>query len=281
MSELFNATTSWRPVTTTFLCNIDIIKVYKFLEVFSSSTLWKKVKHVRSTTGWLSIGWWPYLVQIPQYSYFMKLIANHRQKTELKTFRLHYIIITVKTAVPHIFKKANPPFCTAPPKYTPPCFNTLIGNWLALQKTFIASHCFPFPSRLKKRCRAAMYVLSVPQSARIILGVPPICLTQSTKYCATIEGLLLDAPTSNHIIRRLYPSMAPCTQKPKGFNLSNPSICHRWFGPFVLYCLGFFYVLIVQLPHQDLIFLTVLSPFPYQLQARSLLQAFESSACIR
>ncbi len=41
----------------------------------------------------------------------------------------------------------------------------------------------------------------------------------------------------HHITCLLYPSIAPCIQKPKGFSLSYPSICQMWFGPSILYSL--------------------------------------------
>ena len=82
-------------------------------------------------------------------------------------------------------------------------------------------------SRLKNLCAAATQPFSVPQSAHITLALPPSCRIQSIKYWQTTDGSLLVGPTSSHKILLRKPSIAPWIQKPKGFNLSLPSMCHK------------------------------------------------------
>ena len=60
----------------------------------------------------------------------------------------------------------------------------------------------------------------------------------SRQFFPMASGSLFDLARTSPKIRQLYPSTAPCTGKPNGFNLSNPSACQHSLGPGIY---SFFY----------------------------------------
>lgn len=205
----------WGSVTASLLSDLNIVKWS--LELLGSlHHLFLGEKYIWSTTWWFHICWWPHPVQIPLFCKLVKLIPQHLHKAKLKTFTLYDISITKHTRVSRIFKKSYPPIYAPFSQSTPPRFNALVCAGFTIHKTVFFT--------LEKTLDSSNINIFSP-----IIGPyqPGSSTNLSNTVWATIKGSLFEGPTSSHIIRLLYPSMPPCIQKPNGFSLSYPSMCHK------------------------------------------------------
>ena len=162
-------------------------------------------------------------------SIVVKLIPQHLHKAKLKTFTLYDISITKHTRVSRIFKKSYPPIYAPFSQSTPPRFNALVCAGFTIHKTVFFT--------LEKTLDSSNINIFSP-----IIG--PYQPGSSTNLSNTVYEVLSNYKRIVIWRTNLQPhnsSTVPvdasiCIQKPNGFSLSYPSMCHKRFGPSVLYC---------------------------------------------